>query len=207
MPRRIIAEERKWLNSESARIVVFLVPFMYIGTAFLSVNYIGMSMSGFLKNQLMVHISFLTYQGDMGRYVQSQVYLKALAEECAAGAALYYEEEEFAEGRMVFDYEEGHKYVDYLLNKTTENMPLPKSSRITYTIHFEDDLQGYEEGLTEYEENNPGHHRFGSDIKNPSVTVKLTADTGDLFRLAFLKIDQVTRTAKYELPHASNPIM
>ncbi|MBR0596828.1 hypothetical protein [Sinanaerobacter chloroacetimidivorans] len=56
---RIIAEERKRLNSESARIVVFLVPFMYIGTAFLSVNYIGMSMSGFLKNQFYTEQGFL----------------------------------------------------------------------------------------------------------------------------------------------------
>jgi len=39
----------------------------------------------------LINISFLSYQGDMGRYVRCQAFLKAVAEECAAGSALYYD--------------------------------------------------------------------------------------------------------------------
>jgi Flp pilus assembly protein TadB len=48
---RTLVEERKRMNSESARMVVYLIPFMYIGTVFLSVTVIGMSVKKFFYNQ------------------------------------------------------------------------------------------------------------------------------------------------------------
>jgi hypothetical protein len=52
---------------------------------------------------LLVCAAFVFYQNDMGRYMRAQTALKALAEECAAGAALYFDEEAYAEGRMIFN--------------------------------------------------------------------------------------------------------
>jgi hypothetical protein len=45
-------EERKRLNAESVRIVVFLVPALYVGSVFLSTRFLGMPLPLFLKNQI-----------------------------------------------------------------------------------------------------------------------------------------------------------
>jgi len=56
---RLLFEERKRLNSESARMAVFLAPVMYLGTVFLSVNYLGMPLEKLLKNQFYTEQGFL----------------------------------------------------------------------------------------------------------------------------------------------------
>ena len=45
-------EERKRMNSESARITIFMVPILYLGTIGLSLYYLEMSPSQFLDNQI-----------------------------------------------------------------------------------------------------------------------------------------------------------
>lgn len=135
-----------------------------------------------------IHVSFLSYQGDMGRYVQARNFLKAAAEECAAGAALYYDQEAYSRGEFRFSYEEGRDYIEYILEKGMETAPLPASSSITYEVFFEDDHLGYE--------GNPG----GGSKDIPSVTVALKAETEDLFSLPFLEVTEITRAARYELP-------
>ncbi|MDR1571632.1 MAG: hypothetical protein LBS32_03820 [Clostridiales Family XIII bacterium] len=49
---RALMEERKRLNAESVRIVIFLVPSLYIGSAFMSTRFLGMPLAQFMKNQL-----------------------------------------------------------------------------------------------------------------------------------------------------------
>ncbi|HVI39403.1 MAG TPA: hypothetical protein VM577_01990 [Anaerovoracaceae bacterium] len=131
---------------------------------------------------LFINVSFLSYQGDLGRYLQCQTFLKAVAEECAAGAALYYDEAAYSDGQFRFYYEEGRKYIEYLVEESKREMPLPQDSVITYEVDFQDDYLGYEEE------------------DNPSVTVELTAATEDLFHLPFLEVREIKRAAKYELP-------
>jgi len=48
---RTLVEERKRMNAESARIVIYLIPFMYLGTVFLSVTVINMNIKDFFYNQ------------------------------------------------------------------------------------------------------------------------------------------------------------
>jgi hypothetical protein len=48
---RALAEERKRINGESVRLVVFLIPFSYIGSFFVSVTLLGMSPARFARNQ------------------------------------------------------------------------------------------------------------------------------------------------------------
>lgn len=139
---------------------------------------------------LLVNISFLTYQSDMERYVQAQIFLKALAEECAAGAALYYDPKEYSEGKFVFNYDEGRKYAEYLTEIAKAQMPLPQKSELTFQLSFQDDGLGYQD--------KDGSAR--SDHGIPAVTAEVTVHTQDLFRLPFLEIEQVTRKSKYELP-------
>lgn len=145
---------------------------------------------------LIVNVSFLSYQGDLGRYVRCQTFLKAAAEECAAGAALYYDEEAYSAGRFQFRYEEGRKYIEYLIEESKGKTPLPRDSIVTYEVVFRDDLTGYdgEDG------SGPDESGGGEAGNNPSVTVEITAVTGDLFRLPFLEATEIKRAAKYELP-------
>jgi len=56
---RELFEERKRLNSESARMAVFLAPAMYLGSVFMSVKYLNMPFGQFLKNQFYTEQGFL----------------------------------------------------------------------------------------------------------------------------------------------------
>lgn len=58
---RTIFEERKRLNSEAIRIVVYMIPFLYVFTIVISLKYIGISLQTFLKNQLFTKEGFLFF--------------------------------------------------------------------------------------------------------------------------------------------------
>jgi len=147
---------------------------------------------------LIINVGFLSYQGDMNRYVQCQEYLKAVAEECASGASLYYDEASYSEGKFQFRYEEGEKYIGYIISESSENRPLPDGSAISYQVSFQDDNLGYDgDSFDKFE----GDKLETEDRKGiPTVTVSVTASTEDLFRLPFLEVTEIQRIARYELP-------
>lgn len=58
---RLLAEERKRLNAESARMVIFLIPMMYLGTVLLSLHYLDLSLHRFLRNQFYTEQGFLLF--------------------------------------------------------------------------------------------------------------------------------------------------
>lgn len=58
---RTIFEERKRLNSETIRIVVYMIPFLYVFTIVISLRYIGISLKVFLENQLFTKEGFLFF--------------------------------------------------------------------------------------------------------------------------------------------------
>ena len=127
---------------------------------------------------LFLSVSFLTYQEDMGRYIQTQTDLKALVEECAAGASLYYEEESYSEGKLIFRYDECRKYTEATMERFQETMYFSRESSFQYTIDYEDD--------------------FYEPCEKPAVIVEIKVDTSDFFRLPFLTVNQVTRKSRYE---------
>jgi hypothetical protein len=55
---RTLAEERKRINGESVRIVVFLIPLIYVGSVFVSVNMLGLGIERFIRNQFMTAEGF-----------------------------------------------------------------------------------------------------------------------------------------------------
>ncbi len=134
---------------------------------------------------LIANVTFITYQGDLSRYLRIQEFLKATAEECACGAAQYYDEEAFSRGVMAVDPVEAEKYAQYITAKA-EDILLPETGgSLEYEMKI---LPGSTEGAG-----------AGEPAGSPAVVVKLTLTTTDLFRLSFLKAEQVTRAAKYEL--------
>lgn len=56
---KAVSEERKRLNSEAARMVIFLIPILYAATIIMNMRYIGLSVGTFIHNQ------FFTAQGFM----------------------------------------------------------------------------------------------------------------------------------------------
>ena len=56
---RALSEERKRLNSESVRMVIFLAPLMYAGTIITSVKYLDIPLMRLVKNQLCTEQGFL----------------------------------------------------------------------------------------------------------------------------------------------------
>ncbi|MDD3350078.1 MAG: hypothetical protein PHC40_04380 [Eubacteriales bacterium] len=128
---------------------------------------------------LIANITFITYQGDLARYLRLQDFLKATAEECACGAAGYYDEEAFSRGEMLVNAVEAEKYVKYITAQAEELLEADPGGTLSYQIEI-----------------------LPSEL--PSVEVQLTLKTSDLFRLSFLKVEEVTRTAKYELVGAGS---
>ena len=118
-----------------------------------------------------LNLMFLIYQGDMNRFIRVQSEIKSIAEECAAGASLYYDEEAFSQGYYLYDKKEGKKYIDYVLARTFKP-PL----QCSYQIHY----------------------REGPGEPDPGIQLLLTVRGRDWFRLGFLRVEEIKREAFYE---------
>jgi hypothetical protein len=139
---------------------------------------------------LLICTAFMFYQNDVGRYMRAQTALKALAEECAAGAALYFDADAYALGRMLFNEDEARAYIAHML--AASGVPAPDAEAqgpITATVTFCDDRAPY-----------GGSAGGFAAVRHPSVIVKLRVATADLFRLPFLTVTALEREAMYELP-------
>ena len=136
---------------------------------------------------LIVFTSFLSYTSDLDRYVKLQNHLKALAEECALGSSLFADEDEYSEGRLVIDEISAQEYTGFLTREAVLIMPPLEKGSLSAEVKIYDDAKGYE-GAAEY--------GFISGL--PGVVVTLTYTGPDMFRLPFLEITEVTRTAVYQ---------
>lgn len=71
-----MAEDRKRLNSESARMTMFLVPILYIGTMLLGVYYLDVSPASIFKNQFMTPEGLLFFMVIVFLFVFNLILLK-----------------------------------------------------------------------------------------------------------------------------------
>jgi hypothetical protein len=131
---------------------------------------------------MMLNLTFISYKGDLNRYLQLRTFLKAVAEESAGGAALYYDEEAFGFGNMIIKDRDAELFVDSLVMRAGQLLSLEDGESLDYEMVILDDRDG-------------GAARGLS----PTVEVILTLTSRDLFRLPFLTVEQVSRAAKYEL--------
>lgn len=130
---------------------------------------------------MLVNVTFIAYQGDLHRYLRIQEFLKATAEECACGAAQYYDEEAYSSGVMKVNEAEAEKYVKYIEAKAGAILTKETGGILDYQMEITGGAAGEPSGP-------------------PAVAVRLTyTAASDLFRLPFLSAEQVTRAAKYEL--------
>lgn len=132
----------------------------------------------------MMAFTCVIYQGDMNLYMHEQETLKMIAEEAACQAALCLDENSYGEGRREFDKKAALEAVSKYIEDSRDLLANGEEYAITYVVHYEDDETGY---LPENEK------------KNPSVTVDISAETDDFFRLPFLTKTEITRKSKYEI--------
>ncbi|MEA4988160.1 MAG: hypothetical protein VB095_08880, partial [Anaerovorax sp.] len=118
-----------------------------------------------------INLSFLIYNGDMAHYEKIHLFLKATAEDCAAGAALYYDEEEYSKGEWCIEENEANKFISSQVKLAEETLKKAYNGSLEYEVTYD----------------------------TAEVTVKLYYEMeNDLFRLPFLSINKVSRVAKYE---------
>ena len=118
-----------------------------------------------------LYMMFFLYQNDMNQYLREQSKIKSIAEECAAGASLYFDETAFSQGYFLFDKGEAEEYVKYILEHS-----FPQPYVVSYEIEY----------------------REGPDIVKPGIGVTLTVQGRDWFRLGFLSVTEIKRKAFYE---------
>lgn len=58
---RTLVEERKRMNAEAVRMLIYLVPFLYIGTILISINIIGLSFQDFFVHQFFSSQGFILF--------------------------------------------------------------------------------------------------------------------------------------------------
>ena len=129
---------------------------------------------------LIVHISFMAFNHDMGRYLMLQNLFKNTSEECAAEAALLLDEEEFYKGRIIFlkDNQDSER----ALKVVCQSIGL--SQGYSLTLEYEDDS-------TSYGPNNPDN--------NPRVTATINVDVSTLFQTRLFDETVITRISCYEV--------
>ncbi len=129
-----------------------------------------------------IQTSFVSYQGDMTRYMARQAELKFMAEECASGAAALWDQEAYGEGEIRFDYEAGMGFALDFVDYRVRDMEGVADIRLNLT--FEDEFTGFHPGSP------PGV---------PAVTATLMLECEDLFRLPFLTVTSLQRQSRYEI--------
>ena len=136
---------------------------------------------------LLLYMSFMCQWSDMDRYARAQRALKELAEEIACGAALLLDEDSYSGGLLCIDKWAADHLAFDLLQRASVAPPFEAPGVLSARIEIFDDESGYEEagerGLL------PGC---------PAVSVELTYSGREMFRLPFIIVTCMQRTAVYQ---------
>lgn len=126
---------------------------------------------------LVVDFMFLDFQDQYNRAERQSIRLKYIAEEAAAAAAQFYDYQEYALGRKVFNQAEGIRAAEAVIKNNlfldNDFMPAENSywtEQITYTIEFFDDSNTTYPYLYEH-----ASSYFTLAIGDPTVIVTINA--------------------------------
>lgn len=146
------------------------------------------------------------YTADYQGYMLEQNSLKAAAEECAAGAALAIDLEEFSRGRTVILRDEAVKYAAGHFENYRRKICRCDIKGWEMIVVISDDAGVYENRRTGSGRDNAAEdvnsqERDGAPEKgkNTYVSVELRVNTGSLVRVCPDLINEVCRTSVYEL--------
>jgi hypothetical protein len=129
---------------------------------------------------LIVHVHFMVFNQDLGRYIMLQNLFKDTSEECAAQSALLLDEDEYYQGRIVFlkNGEDSERVLEQACQK------LGLEDGYLLTLHYEDDNYLYDQ-------NNPE--------MNPRVTARISVYVSSLFTSEMFEGLTINRTSCYEI--------
>lgn len=119
---------------------------------------------------LMVNLNFFAYTSDLNRFEKLEQRLKAAAEDCASGAALYYDHDLYGEGLYHIDQRKAQDYIAAQLEAAEKELNKYLICTLSAQAEFQD----------------------------RSVVVAVNYQGEDLFRQPFLKKTEVTRIAEYK---------
>lgn len=115
---------------------------------------------------------FFVYQTDLNSFIRESDHIKSVADECAAGASSFYDEEARSEGYYSFSREECLEYVSYMVENSFD-----ETDDVTFDIRYYD--------------------AYGTE--NPALEVEITVGGKDRFRLPFIRRNEITRAGYYEI--------
>lgn len=159
-------------------------------------------------------VMFLVFQADNNRYVSHYENLKYITDDLSNIGALYYNEEQYAEGKIVFQYDVSNEAILTLAKermKLGDNfIPLELSywsEKIVITTYYFDDSKNckvYKNGTLSdsysfdysflYQDMETNYHHY---ISNPTVIVTINAGRGR-YNLKIDNIPSVIRSSSYE---------
>lgn len=135
---------------------------------------------------MIINTGFLAFHTDMTRYEKLQVYLKAAAEEGACGSALYQDEEAYGRGVLAIKKADAEAFAAFYIGQTQKELGDIGGS-VDYRLEIFDDEKGYK-----------GCEAYGLAEGVPAVRLSLKVSCRDLFRLPFLSVTSVKRSAVYQ---------
>ena len=132
-----------------------------------------------------VFVSFMCYSADLALYVDLQRALKLTAEDCAAAGALATDPAAYGRGLLVVD-EAGASDRAFEVMDAACASPLFRRGTLSLDMKIFDDEKGYD-----------GCGAFGLEGGIPCVVCTLEYTGADMFRLPFMQLRHVSRTAAY----------
>jgi hypothetical protein len=123
---------------------------------------------------LAVNASMLSFSGDLRRYAMLQIHLKALAEDCAAGGALFEAPDPSDPSAIRINSAKASAFASELAAASAQSQPAFSGCALSADTQVSYDDRG-----------------------RPEVTVRISCDCPDLFRLPFISVTHAERTAAY----------
>lgn len=167
----------------------------------------------FAAATILIFMGFTVFQIDQNQYLQASALVKATANDCSDAAALYYDQEQYADGHKIFDKDQGNAAILHLLKTNlhlTAEMTFQRKmfqDTCHYTTYYFDGdgvmstyMDGkfvsdrvitfpylFEEVETEYQ----------ALISEAMVVVTINAGIAD-YKLKFITDPQLVRTSAHE---------
>lgn len=168
---------------------------------------------------LIVNVNMMVFHDDMRIYREIKESAAEAAENCAHGAAMYFDLESYAEGTLKFDTQQASALIDDVVKRYKESDAGGYTENINVTTRFFDEdgvcsvfengekISSFEFDFPYYEKNSvseggnagAGDGAYSGEllVEEPSVEVFIYADIKDPFRQPFLTAESAVGYCVY----------
>ncbi len=160
---------------------------------------------------VLLNVNMMVFQDDYLMYENLQKSVKVIADDCAYGSAMLYDEESYGEGFLKYDTEEATKYIQHVIDKYNIGTTDSLMKDLHYKAYFFDDFgqcQVLDDGLeketfgVEYPYIFIDDQGYEEKVSEPMVKVVISVETADVFRFDYLYSPLIIRSSSYaNSPH------